>query len=245
MTAVTESPAPTQSTASWFQTEENRWRCLIAELIGIIRRKRTRDMHKTWLNANREKYLVWRRRYWQRKASFIAQAIRSTPEYRAKARAHRHKHPRKPWAGRPEYDRVRNAQPQHKEWMREYRRQWREKNLAHEIAVAREYLITHREATNKQRATYLRNHPEIRRKCMHNRRARLRGDKGSYDIKSWKALCESWGNRCLCCGSTRKLTIDHVIPLARGGRNVLENLQLLCKSCNSRKGTKSTDYRPT
>ena len=42
--------------------------------------------------------------------------------------------------------------------------------------------------------------------------------------------------RCVKCGSRENLEIDHVVPLARGGSNRLENLQLLCRSCNRRKG---------
>ena len=38
------------------------------------------------------------------------------------------------------------------------------------------------------------------------------------------------------CGSRENLEIDHVVPLARGGSNRLENLQLLCQDCNRRKG---------
>ena len=37
------------------------------------------------------------------------------------------------------------------------------------------------------------------------------------------------------CGSGENLEIDHVVPLARGGSNRLENLQLLCRDCNRRK----------
>lgn len=44
------------------------------------------------------------------------------------------------------------------------------------------------------------------------------------------------GDICKECGTDENLTIDHIIPLARGGTNKLENLQVLCKSCNSRKG---------
>lgn len=53
-----------------------------------------------------------------------------------------------------------------------------------------------------------------------------------------KAIKEKLGNVCKLCGSTTDLTIDHIIPLSKGGDNVLENYQILCRSCNSKKGTK-------
>ena len=46
------------------------------------------------------------------------------------------------------------------------------------------------------------------------------------------------GFRCVHCSSSDDLAIDHIIALARGGTNDLENLQLLCRSCNSRKGAR-------
>lgn len=48
---------------------------------------------------------------------------------------------------------------------------------------------------------------------------------------------------CLCCGGIDKLSIDHIVPVAKNGANDLSNLQLLCKSCNSRKCDKIIDYR--
>lgn len=44
------------------------------------------------------------------------------------------------------------------------------------------------------------------------------------------------GEQCRLCASTENLTIDHVVPLAQGGENTVDNLQILCRDCNSRKG---------
>lgn len=44
------------------------------------------------------------------------------------------------------------------------------------------------------------------------------------------------GFQCRICGSHDDLTLDHIVPLSRGGRNEPSNLQALCRSCNSRKG---------
>jgi hypothetical protein len=41
-------------------------------------------------------------------------------------------------------------------------------------------------------------------------------------------------SRCNNCGSTFALQIDHVKPIALGGTTTLENLRLLCRSCNQR-----------
>jgi 5-methylcytosine-specific restriction endonuclease McrA len=52
------------------------------------------------------------------------------------------------------------------------------------------------------------------------------------------------GYRCLCCGSTKGLNIDHVRPVSKGGKTELENLQILCRSCNEAKDDQIIDYRP-
>ncbi len=50
------------------------------------------------------------------------------------------------------------------------------------------------------------------------------------------------GHCCLRCGSRENLSIDHITPLACGGDNSEENLQTLCKRCNSSKGSQTRSY---
>ncbi|WP_234736376.1 HNH endonuclease [Tellurirhabdus bombi] len=44
------------------------------------------------------------------------------------------------------------------------------------------------------------------------------------------------GHRCMYCGTTEELTLDHVLPKSRGGKTNWDNLVSACKRCNSRKG---------
>lgn len=52
-------------------------------------------------------------------------------------------------------------------------------------------------------------------------------------------LMKKYGQtRCLKCGSQNKLTVDHIIPKSQGGSNHLENMQILCATCNREKGSR-------
>ena len=44
------------------------------------------------------------------------------------------------------------------------------------------------------------------------------------------------GNACKACGAPSDLCLDHIVAVARGGSSEDENLQVLCRPCNSRKG---------
>jgi len=47
-------------------------------------------------------------------------------------------------------------------------------------------------------------------------------------------------HECQYCGTRKELTIDHVMPRARGGKDSWTNLVTACKKCNAKKG----DYTP-
>lgn len=84
-------------------------------------------------------------------------------------------------------------------------------------------------------------HPDKSRARVSNRRARGRNAEGIYTGDDIKFMMESQGSVCnssWCNASllNNKYHVDHKLPLSRGGSNWPINLQLLCPSCNDRKG---------
>jgi 5-methylcytosine-specific restriction endonuclease McrA len=76
------------------------------------------------------------------------------------------------------------------------------------------------------------------------RRALAFGYEGEhFTLEEWLALVEFYGHRCLRCGTTERLSVDHVVPLSLGGSNAIDNIQPLCEMCNSLKSDTIADYR--
>jgi len=46
---------------------------------------------------------------------------------------------------------------------------------------------------------------------------------------------------CVYCGSPRELTLDHVVPKSRGGKNDWNNLVTSCQKCNLKKADRTPD----
>lgn len=79
-----------------------------------------------------------------------------------------------------------------------------------------------------------------------NYKALKRGALGSFSRKEWFELKFKYSYMCLCCKKQEpeiSLEADHVVPLSKGGDNFIENIQPLCRSCNSIKRAKFIDYR--
>lgn len=65
-------------------------------------------------------------------------------------------------------------------------------------------------------------------------------EKELRDAAFAKAQTSRGTYRCACCGmeaaSRIPFQVDHILPMNKGGKSVPENLQILCRSCNGRKG---------
>jgi hypothetical protein len=79
------------------------------------------------------------------------------------------------------------------------------------------------------------------------RRSRSTKPTKHHTAAEWRALVAQHNYRCLCCKQpgtpANPITKDHVIPRIKNGADTIDNIQPLCKRCNSRKGTKIIDYR--
>src|SRR5690625_7295879 len=81
---------------------------------------------------------------------------------------------------------------------------------------------------------------------MHIERARRKS--ANKPKSSWRRMIRSWlletqNGECQRCSTTHNLTIDHIVPLSMGGSWHRNNLQLLCRRCNRKKGASIADYR--
>ena len=64
-----------------------------------------------------------------------------------------------------------------------------------------------------------------------------RVERGRVSNKMRFAVYQRDGNRCRKCGKTgNDLEVDHIFPIAKGGKSEFDNLQTLCHRCNAQKG---------
>jgi len=84
--------------------------------------------------------------------------------------------------------------------------------------------------------SWVDSHREIVRAYCRNDYAKRRGQDGIITADEWLDVLEFFDNRCAYCFvQSLNLTQDHVIPLSRGGENVVGNVVPACNSCNTRK----------
>lgn len=93
--------------------------------------------------------------------------------------------------------------------------------------------------TETHRGYQVRTRPFVRRK---NGVSTIQRDsyRSSAAEGSWfdlvKQVAKRDGNRCTQCGYTGPgIDRHHIIPLSRGGRNVLSNLISLCETCHAKR----------
>jgi len=168
----------------------------------------TRRRHLRWAERNRE-YL---NRYWKEYRERNRQVLRERD--RARRAALGREEMRRRWRrwGRSQSERGYHAayRARNRKRISMYQSEWRANNSGR--------------LTETQRRRYKRMIESTR-----------------VDKVSRTDLIQAHGSGCYLCDdplSRATLTMDHVIPLARGGEHTLNNLRPCCGRCNSRKGAR-------
>jgi 5-methylcytosine-specific restriction endonuclease McrA len=216
------------------------------------RRERERATTKQWRDANTAKVRANKKAWYdahpghgsETKKKWVA-ANKGSEKYKARARAS-----------------AKKSAAAHPERVRATKKRWNAANPDKVRAMkARDAVRNAKQIADRLRKWERANAEKVRiRKAASTakRRSRLEGI-GDFTLEEWTALLDATGRKCLLCGVPEtdavyriakngarligRLTVDHVIPLSKGGRGTIDNIGPLCLPCNMRKHTKHIDYR--
>jgi len=120
----------------------------------------------------------------------------------------------------------------------EVSRKFRKDHPERDLELKRKWANNNKEKVSDARKKYIAAHPEQRRADQQRRRA-LKANSGGagWKPKDEMGLMADYGNKCVYCGAPAN-TIDHVVPLALGGKHEIENAVPACGTCNSSKRAK-------
>jgi 5-methylcytosine-specific restriction endonuclease McrA len=130
-------------------------------------------------------------------------------------------------------------------WVNSLSESEREVFLQKQKDLHREYYERNKDRIRQAKKRYAKRNPDKILEKDARRRERLSVDTTLEEKEEVRLILLRWRRlkHCFCTycdapieGSNR--CVDHIVPLAGGGRHVASNLCLACRSCNSRKGAK-------
>jgi 5-methylcytosine-specific restriction endonuclease McrA len=187
-----------------------------------------RETNRKWAAENPDKNRESKRKYYEANCDDIAKSQRLYREANV--------------------NKVRNSNRKYRESNpdkeRERGRKWREENPHKARERDRKYRKSNPTGVREKQRKYRKANPDKIKVRNHNRRASIEGNGGKLSKDIVQRLLVQQNGNCACCGADLSQTgyhLDHIMPLALGGLNSDENVQLLTPKCNLRKGAKHPD----
>lgn len=202
-------------------------------------RARCRPCHaadvRQWTHAEPERLERMRRR-----------VVKWKQQHPERHRANERKRHKERWRDEPVF-----RQASRERWRRYRQKNAKERAAAHRKWVRdnpdrararnRRWAARHRERTRAKAKAWRMANPAgaqaLWRASKSRRRAREHCAAGKTTRAKLQARWDYFGGRCWMCGGVAN-SIDHVIPLAKGGSNWPSNLRPACLACNTRKGVR-------
>lgn len=228
--------AARQKTEHTRQQDRERYRKVMADPEAAARR---REARRLWNAANPEKVKTFARRVYassgkKRQAAWATADRERNPEKYAE----RHKRYKAEHSDRLN-DSRRRTREKTREQRLKYNAEYREKNRDALNAKGREYRERNRQRELERSRQYHAKRPEVAYKNTLAYRARKRGafEEAVEPLVVFER--DKW--RCHLCGrkvSRRHASIDHVVPLSKGGAHSYANCKTAHLKCNMSKGAK-------
>ena len=140
----------------------------------------------------------------------------------------------------------------YKNWEKsqEKRNKWLKDNPGKVKEYKKKYLQSEKGTKARKKGELKFNQSEKGKVNIKNKNAQRRSyleNAGKFTLREWQNKLKEHNYQCAICKKTeidllnetkKGLTVDHIIPISKGGLNIINNLQPLCRSCNSKKGHK-------
>ena len=119
-------------------------------------------------------------------------------------------------------------------------KKWAEENREKNILRHREYRVRNADKCSAYSKVWREKNKDLKRVYAQNRRAKQRENGGELSPTLTKKLFDLQKGKCACCGKPlgNKFQLDHIMPIALGGKHEDSNIQLLTQKCNAQKHAK-------
>lgn len=152
------------------------------------------------------------------------------------------KHRDKNVAAAREYKKRTDYYHKNKDHIDAYAKEWRHRNPERARAATNRWYERNKEKRTVHIREYVAQNRERYRVWINNYFARKAGAEGRHIPEEWEAKKAEYAHCCAYCGAKPAvLEQEHVIPLSRGGSDDISNIVPACRSCNSKKHTRTAD----
>lgn len=136
----------------------------------------------------------------------------------------------------------------HRRWYKEnkdtaqdYMQKWREKNPNYDRQQAQAWAIAHPEQRKETQRAYFERTREAHRQRERTYRARKRNATiETITEEGWMQIILSYDSCCVYCGhKCESPSMDHIVPISKGGSHSYDNIVPACLECNCKKGART------
>ncbi len=130
-----------------------------------------------------------------------------------------------------------------KERRKAAKKKWQEENREEILAYSRQYYLDHKELHNSKGKAWAKNNPEKRKAAKHRRRALENNanaerflDVEIFERDGWACgICGDLVDKELKYPHPMSKSLDHIVPISKGGSHTRNNTQCSHIRCNKRK----------